>query len=75
MGHRERIALCGYEGEHEMPDDWETVTWKATGGYGSQRKDGSNLNAERERIWFSPYCLKVTDTLFADYNDEDEDII
>jgi DNA adenine methylase len=66
-----RICLCGYEGEHAMPDDWEVVEWKATGGYGCQRKDGSNQNQERERLWFSPACLKVTDTLFADY-DEDE---
>lgn len=65
------IALCGYEGEHKMPDTWETVAWKATGGYGLQRKDGSNQNQERERIWFSPACLKVTDSLFADYEEEE----
>jgi site-specific DNA-adenine methylase len=54
-----RIALCGYEGEHKMPDSWETVEWKAAGGFGGQRADGSNENAERERIWFSPACLKT----------------
>ena len=53
-----RIALCGYEGEHQMPDTWECVPWKAKGGYGNQRKDGANDNARRERIWFSPHCLK-----------------
>ena len=52
-----RIALCGYEGEHEMPSDWECVAWKAQGGMGSQRADKSNGNAGRERIWFSPHCL------------------
>jgi len=67
-----RIALCGYEGEHQMPPDWEVVEWKASGGYGSQRQDGTNQNAERERIWFSPHCLKVTDSLWA-YEDNDED--
>jgi site-specific DNA-adenine methylase len=51
-----RIALCGYEGEHEMPG-WECVAWKAQGGMGSQRADKSNGNAGRERIWFSPHCL------------------
>jgi hypothetical protein len=54
---RMRIALCGYEGEHEMPPDWECVSWKARGGYGSQATNGENVNAERERIWFSPHCL------------------
>ncbi len=54
-----RIALCGYEGEHEMPADWETVKWKAAGGFGGQRQDGTNENSERERIWFSPACANV----------------
>ena len=31
-----RIALCGYEGEHSMPDSWECYSWKANGGYGGQ---------------------------------------
>jgi hypothetical protein len=53
-----RIALCGYEGEHEIPETWECLAWKAHGGYASQG-DGTNLNAHRERIWFSPACLKV----------------
>jgi hypothetical protein len=53
---RLRIALCGYEGEHLMPDSWEVVAWSAGGGYGSQ--DGTDLNRHRERIWFSPHCLR-----------------
>jgi hypothetical protein len=52
-----RIALCGYEGEHVMPDDWECVPWKAKGGYAGQSKQHDNPNAKRERIWFSPHCL------------------
>jgi DNA adenine methylase len=52
------IALCGYEGEHAMPEGWAVVEWKAKGGYGSQRRDGTNENAARERIWFSTHCLK-----------------
>jgi hypothetical protein len=57
-----RIALCGYEGEHVMPESWECVEWKATGGYANQNAAG-NANAHRERIWFSPHCLKDV-TLF-----------
>ena len=52
-----RIALCGYEGEHEMPDDWECVPWKAGGGYSNNNRNG-NDNRHRERIWFSPHCLR-----------------
>ncbi len=45
-----RVALCGYEGEHEMPSTWRCVRWKSKGGH---------ANADRERIWFSPHCLPV----------------
>jgi hypothetical protein len=58
-----RIALCGYEGEHEMPDSWECVAWKAAGGYGSQGTGSGRENKHRERIWFSPACLRPN-TLF-----------
>lgn len=51
-----RIALCGYEGEHEMPKSWECASWKAHGGY--SRTDRGKANRTRERIWFSPHCLK-----------------
>lgn len=53
-----RIALCGYEGEHEMPDSWAVHVWKARGGYGSQGSGRGRENARRERIWFSPHCLR-----------------
>jgi hypothetical protein len=38
---------------------WSMHAWKASGGYGGQRKTGKNENAARERIWFSPGCLAV----------------
>lgn len=47
-----RIALCGYEGNYNLPG-WECVAWKANGGHGA-----SNGNEYKERIWFSPHCLK-----------------
>lgn len=52
-----RIAICGYEGEHNILEGlgWSKVSWKASGGYGARNKD--NKNADRERIWFSPHCL------------------
>ena len=52
---RLRIALCGYDGEHDMPG-WECIEWKANGGYAN--RNPSNKNRHRERIWFSPGCLK-----------------
>ncbi len=54
-----RIALCGYQGEHEMPETWECIHWKTRGGYGSQAAV-NNENSKRERIWFSPHCLRAT---------------
>ena len=41
---RLRIALCGLDGEHRMPSDWEELPWK------------SRLGEGNERIWFSPNC-------------------
>jgi len=58
-GQEMRIALCCYEGEHDMPPEWECYAWKANGGYGSQGNGRAKANAHRERIWFSPACLKV----------------
>lgn len=53
-----RIALCGYEGDYEMPDTWTAHRWKARGGYGSQGNGTRGAaNAARETIWFSPHCL------------------
>jgi hypothetical protein len=56
-----RIALCGYNGQFDMPSNWTTVAWKAAGGYGSAGKQDSQAkeNSHRERIWFSPHCLKA----------------
>lgn len=54
-----RIALCGYEGEHDALESagWRIVAWKAHGGYGVQGNGRGRDNASRERIWFSPNCL------------------
>lgn len=52
-----RIALCGYEGEYDLPG-WECLAWKATGGYGNQGNGAGRANSHRERVWFSPHCLK-----------------
>jgi site-specific DNA-adenine methylase len=59
-----RIALCGYEGEHIMPESWECIAWKARGGYSSQNRTGGNENSAKERIWFSQHCLKPSQRLF-----------
>lgn len=57
---RLRIALCGYDGEHNELEalGWNKVAWKAMGGYGNQNGT-KNDNARRERIWFSPHCLQA----------------
>ena len=68
-----RIALCGYEGEHNLPGSWECCAWKGGGGYGNQ---SGNQNAHRERIWFSPHCLKGAQrNLFAPVADRDLSLV
>lgn len=46
-----RIALCGFEGEYKLPKRWTQIAWTSRGS--------SKQNQGRERIWFSPYCLKT----------------
>ncbi len=62
---RLRIALCGYEGEHDMPASWRCVAWKAPGGYAASA--GNTANARRERIWFSPHCLRARQPTLFDF--------
>lgn len=60
-----RIALCGYEGEHEMPASWQVHSWTAARGYAK----AENNNRALERIWFSPHCLPLAamqGSLFAE---------
>jgi len=52
---RLRIALCGHAGEHDL-HGWECVQWQSGGGY-----QGAD---DRERIWFSPACIKPQRDLF-----------
>jgi site-specific DNA-adenine methylase len=59
-----RIAMCGYEGEHAFPDSWECVAWKAQGGYGLQSDANGRSNSGRERIWFSPACIRLQQNLW-----------
>jgi hypothetical protein len=59
-----RIAVCGYEEEHEFPGTWECVAWKAAGGYGSAGNGNGRKNSTRERIWFSKSCLRPQESLF-----------
>lgn len=56
-----RIALCGYEGDHDEIEShgWQAWEWKANGGYGSQAAGDGRENAARERVWFSPHCLRT----------------
>ena len=59
-----RIALCGYEGEHDMPASWSVHRWSAGAGFGGQATDRTK-NGDRERVWFSPACLAAEQpTLF-----------
>lgn len=56
-----RVALCGYQGDYEMPSDWEALSWKAKGGYSGQGDGHAKENATREMIWFSPYCIRASE--------------
>lgn len=59
---RLRIALCGYEGSFTFPDTWKEWQWKSNGGFGNRGDGRGRSNSSKERIWFSPHCLKIEDT-------------
>lgn len=66
---RLRIALCGYEGEHDELEQhgWRVHAWRAQGGYANQSRGGKGMaNRARERIWFSPHCLTGQAGLFEE---------
>jgi site-specific DNA-adenine methylase len=60
---RYRICLAGYEGEHasKIPDDWTVHHWMANRCMGRADTPDSPNQAKRrkERLWFSPGCLKT----------------
>lgn len=63
-----RIALCGYEGEgHDtlLDHGWASHAWKAAGGYGGGRGGQGDANRHKERIYFSPACLRKDTSLFG----------
>ncbi len=53
-----RIALCGYEGEHDLPG-WACMAWHSPATGGGRTSESARANTRRERIWFSPHCLSA----------------
>lgn len=46
-----RIALCGYEGDYDMPDGWNVIEWTANHGFSTGESP-----RDKERVWLSPHC-------------------
>jgi site-specific DNA-adenine methylase len=65
VGHdpKMRIALCGYDTEHQELEalGWDVVEWKARGGMGNRSQGRGRANAKRERVWFSPACVRPSE--------------
>jgi site-specific DNA-adenine methylase len=58
---RLKLALCGFAGEHKMPNSWEEFAWS------------SKLGKGKERIWFSPSCQGTDEPQLASVNWNDDD--
>lgn len=56
--HDVRVALCGYEGLWSPPSGWSVAEWRTKGGYGGGLETSAAANQSRERVWFSPACLR-----------------
>jgi DNA adenine methylase len=56
---RLRIALCGLDGEHQMPEGWRAHHWQARGGMVNTKHHGRGRGETRQEVvWFSPHCLQ-----------------
>jgi DNA adenine methylase len=63
-----RIVLAGYAGEgHEVLEQngWTVIEWAAQGGYGNRSSKGKE-NAKKERLWYSPHCVREEANLFSE---------
>jgi hypothetical protein len=63
-----RICVAGYDTDGYAVLEghgWEVVAWQAQGGYSNRSKGNKNKN--RERLWFSPGCVKPDLGLFRDF--------
>lgn len=61
---RLRIALCGFEGEHDMPRDWSIIRWSSSGANNQKGTRGAT-DRHKERVWLSPSCSQSQMTLFG----------
>ncbi len=59
-----RIALCGHEGDYDLPRGWTTRNWVARKGYQVTDANGGH-SGHLERVHFSPHCLAVSKALKA----------
>lgn len=69
-----RIVLAGYEGDYNMPEDWEVIEWEAHGGMGNMAAEGrGRANRKLERLWCSPHCIDPESDLglLDIFNEED----
>jgi site-specific DNA-adenine methylase len=56
---RLRIALCGLDGEHAMPESWTAHHWQARGGLVNTKHHGRGSGETRQEVvWLSPHCLQ-----------------
>ena len=56
---RLRLALCGLDGEHQMPEGWSAHRWQARGGMVNTKHHGRGSGETRQEVvWFSPHCLQ-----------------
>ena len=56
-----RIALCGLQDEHVMPDTWRVYRWQSRGGWSNSKHHGRDSGQPRQEcVWFSPGCLPTT---------------
>lgn len=60
-----RIVLCGYDDcDPLLRAGWTVEEWITNGGYANQGQGQGRANKKRERIYYSPHCIRPVPGLF-----------
>jgi len=56
-----KIVLAGYFEEHQelLKHSWKHYKWKANGGYANIGESQGKKNANRETLFYSPFCNEI----------------
>ena len=73
---RYKIALCGYDGEHNKLETmgWSSYSWVAGSSYQSKNGGVNGDNRKLERIWFNANCLSKQTAQYQLFGEDQDNL-